>query len=108
MLDRFLGRFFGRKLRRLVDSLPATPDAIAELLVKEDCYGYRRSNGRCPLANYLKKHGVKNVVVGVYTVFDDTSFFNFEIECKLPKQASEFIKQFDSGKYPELRTGTPE
>lgn len=48
----------------LLDSLPGTAEEIQDLLLAEGCAGRRFESCDCPVAKWLKKHGVEDVYVG--------------------------------------------
>ncbi len=82
----------------MLKNLGGTSEEIAKNL---DGYGIRGKRCvclNCPLTNYLKKNGYPEAEVIYYTF----RLQSFHAGKNLPHQCSQFIQDFDTGKYPCL------
>ncbi|MBL8793146.1 MAG: hypothetical protein JNM56_04520 [Planctomycetia bacterium] len=88
------------KLRKLIQDLGDTPQAIADQLKAFDCKGERGEHDRCPIANYLRTKGALFVSVAESSieVTDDVR----GAEIPTPGAALAFLELFDAGQFKEL------
>lgn len=90
----------------VVCKIPNTSSEIADLMRDFQITGVRQKGKFCALHNFLKEQvvipdGLEMVVLtGVVRVSND--HYGFLIE--LPDATNEFLREFDSGKYPDLET----
>ncbi len=84
------------QLKKLLDDLGKTPKQIAKKLLSLDCKGYKSNAYFCPIAQYLKSNGYRSIEVDIHSIYGDTELV------EASKSISNFIEQFDEGKYPSL------
>lgn len=93
------------EVEEYIDSLGWNAKGIKKTLIRAGIKGKIDQSGSCPLANALKKRfegELDHIAVMVTSVqFQDMETGNW-ITAFLPKKASEFVKNFDNEKYPEL------
>ena len=78
--------------------LGGAPHTIASRLKAKGIIGVRGSDKSCPLANYFKAGGFKDVEVGM-------TFYSRQLgRVSLPTAYNRFIGRFDDGLYPDLIT----
>lgn len=82
------------KIEILIDALPDTPEAIAELLKEEGVTGNHASYS-CPLANHFKSRGVSTYV-------NASSIGSGSDSVPNSAHIAKFVQRFDSGEFPEL------
>lgn len=80
----------------LLKSLGESSTDVAAKLQAILCYGVRQSAILCPIAQYLRKHGHREVGVSVTRVLCGLA------EYKVPEGPERFIREFDNGKWPSL------
>lgn len=88
-----------RKTRFTLKALRAckSVNGVAALLRKCGITGWPSDPYSCPLANGLKQATRREVAVSLTADYMDGG------EIPLPDVAFEFVKQFDSGKFPRLK-----
>jgi hypothetical protein len=107
------------RIASLLSSLGNSANEIRDNLLKAGCIGERQECFSCPIANFLKQHGINayvwdnylyiNVFIVVCISRDDGSVEN----CCFPRfifpwvrDILSFMRSFDSGSFPELERGT--
>jgi methyl coenzyme M reductase subunit C-like uncharacterized protein (methanogenesis marker protein 7) len=89
------------KMERLIESLPHSPADIAAYLSLQGCFGVLKAMSACPLSEYFRKNGLKNVDVS-YGFIRSSYGIGITFMMKTPKHLKAFAQEFDNGKYPEL------
>lgn len=80
------------EVEQLLDSLPSTPEAIAEFLVREGVQGVRRSPYDCPLINWLKA----KTEYPLLRADEFDVMIEFGVYVSIPERGREFIHRFDA------------
>jgi hypothetical protein len=83
----------------LLVALGAIADEVAATLRAGSHTGTRTCHG-CPVAAYLRAHGVE--VVGVSTRTVTVRVNGVRLRISLPAPVRAFLRNFDGGRYPEL------
>lgn len=89
-----------RKVRRTLQKLGKTPEEVAKTLEQLKITGSPRRAEHCPIANYLEAELHRPASVGKATA--SVLGNNFTITLTIPRAISEFVRDFDQGKYPQL------
>lgn len=86
-----------------LNSLGVRGVEVAVTLRTSRIKGLRMENTMCPISNALRKH-FSNVAVssGPYAITVYDALTKDEIMVETPYHITEFIRDFDNGKYPEL------
>lgn len=91
----------------LLDSLGDTSDQIADALRKRGITGLTDNVCDCPVANFLKVHGVKNPQVDRDAVglvaYEERDGSGGPLFVSMPRPVAAFIAAFDDGMYDNLR-----
>ena len=95
------------KIQGLLQALPDAPDAIAQFLELQGCYGRRRDPARCPIARYLHQGGVPfphvtTTNAGAWSARYLLGEAKLDELQPLALACQAFIEQFDDGRYPRL------
>jgi hypothetical protein len=89
-------------LRQGLESLGLTSKEVASKLLAQGCRGKVGCSEECPLAIFLISQLEARIVVGIDNVFIYEPGF-YEVE--LTPATNQFIRDFDTKKYPELIVG---
>jgi hypothetical protein len=89
------------ELQECIDKLGATQAEVADKLRSMGIKGEAKMSRACPIAEYLKREGCPDPLVGAFSAFenaeDGTTFV------RLPDHIRDFTRAFDMGLYPELK-----
>lgn len=81
----------------VLSGLGSTPDAVAAELLAAGITGVRQSAKRCPVANFLRFHGVDFANVGI-----SVRGHSRERLAETPDPVVDFMIRFDGGQYAYL------
>lgn len=88
------------RLRKVLESLGPTSDAVANALRQLGVKGSRKSYCQCPISNYLIHERFLNPEVLSISIVVGPKGGRFAIEP--PTSVAEFIVNFDQERYPDL------
>lgn len=92
---------FPRRLKELLEGLGSSSAEVAAKLRLENCKGEIGVSYACPIARFLLRHQIELYVghgYGIYTLLEPKQ----ESQIFLPRPVSEFVREFDNRKYPDL------
>lgn len=90
-----------RTIEEVIDSLDGyTAYDIYKFFILNDVKGWRRSRGRCPIANFMSAETGVKVLVGatMITVDDDDDERSYDMGTSM----CGFVEAFDVGEFPDL------
>ena len=82
----------------MFNELPEYPDDIAKYFELQGIKGVRGAISACPVAQYLRKNGFKNIEVSHSFCIGQTDDHN-ELKAMTPRHVAVFMHKFDEGKY---------
>ena len=87
------------EIRAALDKLGPTHNDIAQALTDRRITGVRNSGRCCPLANYLRAEGIRDIRVYPACV---TNRLAYQALVNLTVEQMTFVDHFDAGHYPQL------
>lgn len=95
-----------KTLQEAMDALPNTSPKIAKLMRERGIKGYKSNAFTCPIAKYIAKEtGCSDVSVS----YERAHMYHLGFEtaaefAELSDAAKRFIRSFDQGRYPDLKS----
>lgn len=86
-----------RRVRKLLTELGNSSQEIADALLRLKISGSPFASNICPLAKFLQSQGIQAVVSNSYIYFPP------KFSMDLPPACTQFVVDFDMGKYPSLQ-----
>lgn len=96
--EKYLNKPRNPELDAWVDKFSAmSPYDISQFLREEQVIGLRSNTGNCPLANFLRSK------INCQVRVSPLAIFSRDYACAgTPESVKEFIRNFDTGRYPAL------